>query len=98
MSDRTCFASMWLLEIGDELTLSVVWFVLLRLCHGDPRCQPALATRRKSSWSDVIGLCQPPAGETLCSTSLGPQAPFSYSKTGVPAFSTGSTIRQASST
>ena len=45
----------------------------------DPHCQPALATRRKSSWSDVIGLCQPPAGETLCSTSLGPQAPFSYS-------------------
>ena len=45
----------------------------------DPHCQPALATRRKSSWSAVIGLCQPPAGETLCSTSLGPQPPFSYS-------------------
>ena len=61
-------------------------------------CQLASATTRKSSWSDVIGLCQPLAGETLCSTSPGPQVPFSYSKTGVLAFSTGSTIRQASST
>jgi hypothetical protein len=41
--------------------------------------QPAWATTRKSSWSVAVGLCQPPAGETLWSTSLGPQVPFSYS-------------------
>ena len=46
----------------------------------------------------IAGFCQPPAGEIRESTSLGPQVPGSYSNTGVPSFSTGSTIRHASST
>jgi len=46
----------------------------------------------------TVGFCQPPSGETLAPTSFGPQVPGSYSWTGVPAFSTGSTIRHASST
>src|SRR5262249_27225802 len=46
----------------------------------------------------TVGFCQPPGGATLESTSFGPQVPGSYSWTGVPAFSTGSTIRHASST
>jgi hypothetical protein len=46
----------------------------------------------------TVGLCQPPSGETLESTSFGPQVPGSYSWTGVSSFSTGSTIRHASST
>jgi hypothetical protein len=33
--------------------------------------------------------------EILCSTSLGPEAPSSYSKIGVSALNTGSTLRQA---
>ena len=45
-----------------------------------------------------VGFCQPPGGVTVESTSFGPQVPGSYSYTGVPAFSTGSTIRHASST
>lgn len=46
----------------------------------------------------ITGLCQPPAGMTFASTSAGPHVPGSYSYTGVLAFSTGSTIRHASST
>jgi hypothetical protein len=46
----------------------------------------------------TVGFCQPPGGPTLESTSVGPQVPGSYSQTGVSSFSTGSTIRQASST
>ena len=45
-----------------------------------------------------LGLCQPPGGATFWSTALGPHVFGSYAWTGVPAFSTGSTIRQASST
>ena len=31
------------------------------------------------SSSVIVGLCQPPSGDTRCSTSLGPQEPCSYS-------------------
>ena len=44
------------------------------------------------------GLFQPPGGDTRWSTSPGPQVLGSYSETGAAAFSTGSTMRQASST
>lgn len=50
-----------------------------------------------SDWSVATGLCQPPVGETISSTSLGPQVFGSYTWTGVSAFNTGSTMRQASS-
>jgi hypothetical protein len=60
--------------------------------------QPTWPATRKSSSSVAAGLCQPPGGESLCSTSLGPQAPFSYSWRGVGAFNAESTIRHASST
>src|SRR5262245_18996510 len=46
----------------------------------------------------AVGFCQPPGGATCLSTSTGPQVFGSYSWTGVIAFSTGSTMRQASST
>src|SRR5262249_57668275 len=46
----------------------------------------------------TVGFCQPPGGTTFLSTSAGPQVFGSYSWTGVFAFSTGSTMRQASST
>src|SRR5262249_7730371 len=46
----------------------------------------------------TVGFCQPPGGETLASTSFGPQVPGSYSWTGASPFSTGSTMRHASST
>jgi hypothetical protein len=46
----------------------------------------------------TVGFCQPPGGTTCLSTSAGPQVFGSYSWTGVFAFSTGSTMRQASST
>src|SRR5262249_32584856 len=46
----------------------------------------------------TVGFCQPPGGTTFLSTSAGPQVFDSYSWTGVFAFSTGSTMRHASST
>src|SRR5579863_843515 len=46
----------------------------------------------------TAGLFHPSAGTIHWSTSAGPQVPGSYSYTGVFAFNTGSTIRQASST
>src|SRR6516162_2177931 len=46
----------------------------------------------------TVGFCQPPGGTKVLSTSAGPQVFGSYSWTGVPAFSTGSTMRHASST
>src|SRR5262249_20058961 len=46
----------------------------------------------------TVGFCQPPGGTTVLSTSAGPQVLGSYSWTGVPAFTTGSTMRHASST
>src|SRR5262245_28639012 len=45
----------------------------------------------------TTGLCQPPGGATAEAASAGPQVLGSYSCTGVAAFSTGSTMRQASS-
>src|SRR5262245_1261548 len=58
----------------------------LHVCASPPD-QPATAR-----------FCQPPGGTTLLSTSAGPQVFGSYSWTGVFAFSTGSTMRHASST
>src|SRR5207302_11489015 len=55
-------------------------------------------TTRAHDPAVTTGFCQPPGGVTLCSTSFGPQVPGSYSYTGVPACSTGSTMRHASST
>ena len=49
-------------------------------------------------YAATVGFTQPPGGVTVSPTSCGPQAPGSYSFTGVPLFSTGSTMRQASST
>src|SRR5262249_3921186 len=46
----------------------------------------------------TVGFCQPPGGTTVLSTSAGPQVFGSYSWTGVPAFTAGSTMRHASST
>ena len=49
-------------------------------------------------YAATVGFTQPPGGVTFSPTSCGPQVPGSYSFTGVPLFSTGSTMRQASST
>lgn len=46
----------------------------------------------------TIGFSHPHEGDTRASTSFGPHVPGSYSWTGVAAFSTGSTMRHASST
>src|SRR5262245_22822171 len=46
----------------------------------------------------TVGFCQPPGGTTFLSTSAGPQVFGSYSWTGVFAFTSGSTMRHASST
>jgi hypothetical protein len=54
----------------------------------------------QESGTEFVGydrLSQPPAGETILSTSLGAQVFRSYSWTGVSAFKTGSTMRHASS-
>jgi len=59
----------------------------------DYRCFVAAARNQPA----MTGLDHPPGGVTD-STSAGPQVFASYSYNGVPALSTGSTIRQASST
>src|SRR5262249_54277301 len=46
----------------------------------------------------TVGFCQSPGGTTCLSTSAGPQVSGSYPWTGVVVLSTGSTMRQASST
>src|SRR3954470_16424385 len=46
----------------------------------------------------TTGFTHPSGGETRDSASAGPHVPGPYSVTGVPALSTGSTIRHASST
>jgi hypothetical protein len=66
-------------------------------CRSRPRHRVGIG-QRFDPHDLTVGFCQPPGGETRASTSFGPQVPGSYSQTGVPAFSRGSTIRQASST
>src|SRR4029077_11658016 len=58
----------------------------------------ACTTPSKAGGAVPVGLSQPPGGNILWSTSAGPQVRGSYSESGISAFSTGSTMRQASST
>ena len=66
--------------------------------HRQTSIHAACSDRSSASPVVITGSCQSPGGAIFSAASIGPQAPGSYSNTGAFDLSTGSTIRQASST
>ena len=83
-------AGLWLVERDSALpyeAIAIFAVVLLNAVMGyvqQSRAEQAVAALRQMSAAyatvnRTVGLCQPPGGETLESTSFGPQVPGSYS-------------------